>query len=67
MIWSRAEAPADAAVVYYGSVAKTEDQLTSLEGPVLGHFATNDQWINEAMVGGFEKAMAAAGKSFETH
>ena len=60
-------APADATVVYYGSVAKTADQLASLQGPVLGHFATKDQWINEDMVGGFEKAMAAAGKSFETH
>ena len=60
-------APADATVVYYGSVAKTEDQLARLKGPVLGHFATKDQWINEDMVGGFEKAMAAAGKPFETH
>ena len=34
---------------------------------MLGHFATKDQWINEDMVGGFEGAMAAAGKSFETH
>ncbi len=59
--------PADATVVYYGSVAKTADQLASLNGPVLGHFATKDQWINEDMVGGFEGAMAAAGKSFETH
>jgi carboxymethylenebutenolidase len=56
-------APVDATVIYYGDVKKTADQLKSLQGPVLGHFATQDKWINAAMVSGFEKAMAAAGKT----
>jgi carboxymethylenebutenolidase len=34
---------------------------------VLGHFATRDNWINQAMVDGFEAELAAAGKSAENH
>lgn len=55
--------PVDATVIYYGNVAKTADQLASLQSPVLGHFGTLDQNINKEMVGGFEKAMAEAGKA----
>ena len=46
-------APVDATVVYYGNVAKKTDQLTSLKGPVLGHFATKDKWINQKMIDGY--------------
>lgn len=54
--------PMDATVVYYGNVARSADELSSLKGPVMGHFATRDNWINEKMVGGFEAAMKEAGK-----
>jgi len=60
-------APVDATVVYYGNVARSAEQLAPLQSPVLGHFATQDQWINQAMVEGFEAAMKAAGKSLEAH
>ena len=60
-------APVDATVVYYGNVAKTREQLAALAGPVLGHFATTDKWINRDMVDGFEGEIAAAGKSAESH
>jgi carboxymethylenebutenolidase len=60
-------APVDATVVYYGRVNRGAEDLRRLESPVLGHFATRDQWINEDMVGGFESAMKEAGKTFETH
>ncbi|MCZ6875828.1 MAG: dienelactone hydrolase family protein [bacterium] len=56
-------APVNATVIYYGNVKKTADQLKTLNSPVLGHFASLDKWINADMVGGFEKAMAAAGKT----
>lgn len=56
--------PVDATVVYYGRVNKTARELAALKGPVLGHFATQDQWINREMVSGFESAMDAAGKSY---
>ena len=60
-------APVDATIVYYGNVKRTREQLASLAGPVLGHFATRDRWINQEMVDGFEAEMAAAGKSAENH
>jgi carboxymethylenebutenolidase len=59
--------PIDATVVYYGRVNKTADELSSLKGPVLGHFATQDQWINKEMVSGFESAMNAAGKTYTNY
>ena len=59
--------PVDATVIYYGRVDRDADDLKGLKGPVLGQFAEQDQWINHDMVGGFEKNMAAAGKSLEVH
>ncbi|MGB0847280.1 MAG: dienelactone hydrolase family protein [Thiolinea sp.] len=55
--------PVDATIVYYGRVTTPADQLKALNGPVLGHFGKLDKNINEAMVSGFEKEMATAGKS----
>ena len=60
-------APVDATVVYYGRVDRKAADLANLEGPVLGHFATRDQWIDKRMVRGFEKQMKKAGKTFESH
>ncbi|MET0093359.1 MAG: dienelactone hydrolase family protein [Sedimenticola sp.] len=54
--------PVDATVIYYGNVKKSAADLSSLQGPVLGHFGTLDKWINAKMVGGFERAMDEAGK-----
>jgi carboxymethylenebutenolidase len=54
--------PVDATVVYYGRVEKPADQLERLKGPVLGHFASRDEFINKPMVDAFETAMAEAGK-----
>ena len=54
-------------IVYYGSVKRGREQLAVLDGPVLGHFATRDRWIDRDMVDGFEAEMAAAGKSAENH
>ena len=41
--------------------------LKKLKGPVLGHFATQDQWINQEMVSGFEAAMDSVGKRYRNH
>jgi len=57
----------DATVVYYGNVARSADELKALNGPVLGQFADQDQWINPQMVDGFEAAMKQAGKVLEVH
>ena len=59
--------PVDATIVYYGRVNKTAEDVSTLKGPVLGHFATQDEWINKEMVSGFEAAMDAAGKSYTNH
>jgi carboxymethylenebutenolidase len=55
--------PVDATIIYYGNVSRTPEQLARLRGPVLGHFGTLDQYMDEAMVGGFERAMSEAGKN----
>ena len=60
-------APVEATVVYYGRVNRSAEDLKALQSPVLGHFATEDKWINKEMVDGFEAAMAQAGKSVESH
>jgi len=57
------ETPVDATIIYYGNVTRTPKQLSRLRGPVLCHFGTLDKSIDEAMVGGFERAMAEAGKA----
>ena len=60
-------APVDATIVYYGRVNKTVDELSALKGPVLGHFATQDKWIDTQMVSGFESAMNTAGESYTSY
>ena len=60
-------APVDATVVYYGRVNRTAEDLATLNGPVLGHYAERDQWINRSMVGEFETEMSKAEKSFQSH
>jgi carboxymethylenebutenolidase len=54
--------PVDATVIYYGRVEQPADRLARLQGPVLGHFATRDAFINREMVERFQAAMAEAGK-----
>jgi len=58
------DSPVEATVVYYGRVNQPKSELARLAGPVLGHFATEDQWINREMVSGFEANMTALGKPF---
>jgi carboxymethylenebutenolidase len=60
-------APVDAAVVYYGNVAREAADLAKLKGPVLGHFATRHRAVKRPMVSGWEKRMDQAGKAWTTH
>lgn len=55
--------PVDATVVYYGHVTRPVRLLRRLKGPVLGHFATKDKFIDKKMVDGFAGNMKKAGKS----
>jgi carboxymethylenebutenolidase len=59
--------PVDATVIYYGRVVVPAEKLAALKGPVLGQFATRDQYITPAMVDGFQAEMARAGKSLELY
>lgn len=54
-------APVDAAVVYYGNMKKSASQLAQLKSPLLGHFATQDQWIDKAMLEEFSRQLSASG------
>lgn len=60
-------APIDATVVYYGRVNLPPEQLSRLKGPVLGHFARNDQFINKDVVEAFERSMKQVGKPYSVH
>ncbi len=57
----------DSAIIYYGRVDQPVEDLSVIDGPVLGHFATEDQFIDKPMVDGFEAAMAEVGKDLTVH
>ncbi len=60
-------APSDASVIYYGRVTRKANDLKKMKGPILGHFATLDQSINQNMVSAFESELKLADKSDYTH
>lgn len=51
----------------FGGVSRSVEALGFLEGPVPGHYATRDGWINQGMMAGFEKRMTAANKPNTSH
>lgn len=59
--------PVEATVIYYGRVTDPAERLAALKGPVLGQFASHDQFITPAMVAGFKGEMARAGKPLEVY
>lgn len=54
-------------VVYYGMPELDTTRLAGLEGPVLGIFARQDDWITPNVVSKFESAMKNAGKSLTVY
>ena len=54
-------------VIYYGMPVENIEKLKSLNGPVLGIFAKEDQWINSEVVNNFEANMKRAGRPLEVH
>lgn len=54
--------PVSATVVFYGGADVDADRLFALKGPVLGHFANNDESVSRAAVSWFEAGMKKAGK-----
>lgn len=57
----------DAAVIYYGHPITDPAVLASIDAPLLGVFANQDQAIPPAVVDDFVAALAAVGKSIELH
>ncbi len=51
-------------VIYYGMPELDAKKLAGLHAPVLGIFATEDEWINPDVVDRFTTAMQKAGKTF---
>ena len=54
-----------AGVVFYGIPPEQAAKPADVKIPLQAHFATKDDWCTPELVGNFEKAMKAAGKSFE--
>ncbi len=59
--------PVDATVIYYGRTDHPESDLAKLNGPVLGHFAERDGWIDHAMVDPFVDRLKKMGRKPEIH
>jgi carboxymethylenebutenolidase len=57
----------DAAVIYYGQVTSDEEELRSLNVPILGLFGGADTGISVASVRGFEAALEHLRKDYEIH
>ncbi len=57
--------PVEATVIYYGRVENSVEDLERLHGPVLGHFAEQDQWITHGMVDPFVARMKEAKKQIQ--
>lgn len=60
-------APLRATVVYYGRVNRPASELAALQGPVLGHFAQSDPFIDQTMVAEFVAAMSEAGRALTVY
>ncbi len=54
----------DAAVMYYGPVETDQEKLEKLKIPLLGLFATKDDWVKPASVDEFEKKLTALKKEY---
>lgn len=68
--WSLAASiasPVEATVIYYGRVDRKAEELKRLSGPVLGHFALHDRFIDQAMVSAWEEEMDKAGKRYSAY
>lgn len=57
----------DAAVIYYGRLVTEPEELASVQAPVLGHFALNDQGIPKESVQAFHDALKSQDKPVTVH
>jgi carboxymethylenebutenolidase len=60
--------PMDATVIYYGALPGVQPDLAKLKGPVLGHYAENDDWASPAAAAALKKQISdASGVPVEFH
>jgi carboxymethylenebutenolidase len=59
--------PIDACVIYYGVLMGEQPDLSTLKGPVLGHYAENDGFVPVSAVRALEKQINDLGKQAEFH
>lgn len=64
---AQAEPDLDAAVIYYGRLTADEAALRSVNAPILGHFAANDQGIPVASVQAFHDTLKTLEKPVTVH
>ncbi len=55
----------DAAVVYYGQVSSDEEELRTLDVPILGHFGGADEGISVGSIRNFEDALERLRKDYD--
>jgi carboxymethylenebutenolidase len=56
-----------AAVPFYGVPPADKTDYKKLTAPIMGHFATRDQWASVAAAEGVKKALEAHGRSMQIH
>jgi len=59
--------PVDATVIYYGVLPGVQPDLSTLKGPVLGHYADHDDWANRDVANGLAEQIRTAGGQAEFH
>lgn len=60
--------PMDATVIYYGALPGVQPDLAKLKGPVLGHYAENDDWASPAAAAALKQQIeSASGVPVEFH
>ncbi len=60
--------PMDATVIYYGALPGVQPDLAKLKGPVLGHYAENDDWASPAAAAALKQQIeSASGVLVEFH
>lgn len=52
--------PMDATVIFYGALPGVQPDLSKLKGPVLGHYAENDDWASPAAAKALEDQIKEA-------
>jgi isopenicillin N synthase-like dioxygenase/dienelactone hydrolase len=59
--------PVDATVIFYGWVVRPPEEMRALQGAVLGHFGTRDEFVPQDSADKLAASLSAAGKPHEVY